>query len=78
MMHFVMRNEILILTFRAYCAFVIMFVDDYFEGKYFFFHYIAMDSVLFVLHIGETSIATSKMSIQPCVGGKSQQSNCHV
>ena len=79
MKHFVMRNEILIISIlHAYFASVIMFIDAFLRGKYFFCHYITMDSLLLFLHIGETSIATSKMSLQPCVGGKSHLSNCHV
>ena len=52
MVHFVMTNEILII-------FVIVLVGEFnLRCEHFFFHYIAMDSVLLVLHIGETSIAT--------------------
>ena len=60
MVHFVMTNEILIISILHLCfAFVIVLVGEFnLRCEHFFFHYIAMDSVLLVLHIGETSIAT--------------------
>ena len=46
--------------------------------KRYFFDLIIFEPVFFVLHIGEPSIATSKMSLQWSVVGKLHHSNCNV